>query len=66
MLVFLCLKIKEYAKKPQREDVSYVFLGWLFKLVRERSKITSSRHKGGGVSKKMILDYVGREGYCKR
>ena len=33
MLVFLCLKIKEHAKKPQREDVSYVFLGWLFKLV---------------------------------
>ena len=33
MLVFLCLKIKEHAKKPQREDVSYVFLGWLFKLI---------------------------------
>ena len=28
-------------------------------IIRERSKITSSRHKGGGVSEKMILDYVG-------
>ena len=27
--------------------------------IREHSKITSSKHKGGGVSEKMILDYVG-------
>ena len=30
MLVFLYVKSKEHAKKPQRKDV---FLGWLFKLV---------------------------------
>jgi hypothetical protein len=30
--------------------------------IREHSKITSSRHKGGGVSEKMILDYVGGGG----
>ena len=34
--------------------------------IRDRLKITSSRHKAGGISKKMILDYVGEGGVLKK
>ena len=34
--------------------------------IRDRSEITSSKHKGGGISEKMILDYVeGGRGLAK-
>ena len=47
-------------------DTIMVFRASLTLYIREHSKITSSKHKGEGVSEKMILDYMeGRRGIEK-